>query len=37
MCDVISDAIGSVVIGGLLGSVAAFMIKSNAAALVGRY
>jgi len=31
-----ADAIGSLVIGGLLGSVASFMIYTNSAALVGR-
>lgn len=32
----IPDAMGSIVIGGLLGSVASFMIYTNSAALVGR-
>ena len=32
----IPDAVGSIVIGGLLGSVASFMIYTNSAALVGR-
>lgn len=32
----IPDAIGSIMIGGLLGSVATFMIYTNSAALVGR-
>ncbi len=32
----IPDALGSIVIGGLLGSVASFMIYTNSAALVGR-
>ncbi len=32
----IPDAVGCIAIGGLLGCVAAFMIQSNAAALVGR-
>ena len=32
----IPDAIGSILIGGLLGSVASFMIYTNSGALVGR-
>ena len=32
----IPDAIGSILVGGVLGSVALFMIKTNSAALVGR-
>ena len=32
----IPDAVGSIVIGGLLGSVASFMIYTNSNALVGR-
>ncbi len=32
----IPDAVGSILIGGLLGSVASFMIYTNSAALVGR-
>jgi len=32
----VADAVGSLVIGGLLGSVASFMIYTNSAALVGR-
>ena len=32
----IPDAVGSIAIGGLLGSVALFMIRTNAFALVGR-
>ena len=32
----VPDAVGSIVIGGLLGSVASFMIYTNSAALVGR-
>ena len=32
----IPDALGSIMIGGLLGTVASFMIKTNSAALVGR-
>lgn len=32
----VADAVGSLVIGGLLGSVATFMIYTNSAALVGR-
>jgi divalent metal cation (Fe/Co/Zn/Cd) transporter len=33
----IPDAIGSLVIGGILGAVASFIIYSNTAALVGRW
>ena len=32
----IPDAIGSLIIGGILGGVASFIIYSNTAALVGR-
>ncbi len=32
----IPDAIGSLLVGGLLGAVASFIIYSNSAALVGR-
>ena len=32
----IPDAIGSILIGGLLGSVASFMIYTNSGALIGR-
>ena len=32
----IPDSVGCILIGGLLGGVAAFMMKTNSAALVGR-
>jgi solute carrier family 30 (zinc transporter), member 9 len=32
----VPDAVGSILIGGLLGSVASFMIYTNSAALIGR-
>lgn len=33
----IPDAVGSLIVGGILGSVASFIIYTNVAALVGRY
>lgn len=33
----IPDAVGSLLVGGILGCVASFIIYSNVAALVGRY
>lgn len=33
----IPDAVGSLLVGGILGSVASFIIYTNVAALVGRY
>lgn len=33
----VPDAFGSILVGGILGSVASFIIYTNVAALVGRY
>lgn len=33
----IPDAVGSLIVGGILGTVASFIIYTNVAALVGRY